>query len=260
MPLPLPISFQAFVHPLSLFLLPPPPLCYISYDVVRHVCNLLFLIARVTLTTACLIYVRRQSQSKPRIPFHFRALNSPPAVLPPPQVATPAVLARCAAQGTTQTILNPPANIASPSASPVLMITSRRNADHLICTESPASLTCSSLIPDLRWRWPLLPQVLAPATGSRRCRRRATATRVPKRREHFASFRPTEPDKSKAIGHRAHIQHWPNCLYFPRAVTEQRWVDPVLRLIAGFALPDHRRCVSGTLPADVFVFLQRLFC
>lgn len=130
-----PPSFPSYISPLVLHLpTPPPPLCPFS-SVVRHVCNLLFLILRVTLTHPCLISTLGASHrvsdhdpvSFPRAPFTHPFL---------PQVAMPAVLARSGARGTTQMILNPPANTASPSASIVLMITSQRNAGHLICTKS----------------------------------------------------------------------------------------------------------------------------
>ena len=120
-----------------------------------------------------------------------------------------------------------------------------------------ASLTRSSLIPDLRSP---PPQVLAPTTGSCRCRCGPTPARVPKWRGYFPSFCSTEYGQSKTIGHRVHTQHWPDYLHIPRAVIEQRWTDPVLRHLAIFALPDHRRCVSGTIPTAVFVFFQWFFC
>jgi hypothetical protein len=119
-----------------------------------------------------------------------------------------------------------------------------------------ASLTCSSLIPDLRSP---PPQILAPTTRGCRCRCGPTSARVPKWRGYFPSFRSAD-GQSKTIGYRAHTQYWPEYLHFPRAVIEQRWADPVLRLLAVFALPDHRRCVSGALPTNIFVFFQRDFC
>ena len=137
----------------------PSPLPYLSYgrpptptsstnhssSVVRHVCNLSFLISRVMLTTPLVLStVRRQSQSKSRSRFIFPRA---PLTRVLPQVATPAALARCAARGTTQTTRSPHANTASPSASLVPTITSRRNAGPLICTEPLLSLTCPYLIP-----------------------------------------------------------------------------------------------------------------
>jgi hypothetical protein len=175
--------------PISLLFVVHLPLLFAFSFVVRHVCNLLFLISRVMLTHPCLIYVRRQSQSKQAtIPFHFRALKFTSPSLPPTGCdACRARKVRCARD-------NPDDSQSSCKHCITLGIPctydyqpKKRGPPNLYGIT--ASLTCSSLIPDLRSS-PL--QVLAPTTGSCRCRCRPTPARLPKWRGYFPSFRPAE--------------------------------------------------------------------
>jgi Fungal Zn(2)-Cys(6) binuclear cluster domain len=159
--------------------------------VVRHVCNLLFLILRVTLTHSCLIYVRRQSQSKQPQSHFISARSNPLRLL---SLLSPTGCDACRARKVRCARDNPDDSQSSCKHCITLGIPctydyqpKKRGPPNLYGIA--ASLTCSSLIPDLRSP---PPQVLAPTTGSCRCRCGPTPARLPKWRGYFPSFRPAE--------------------------------------------------------------------